>query len=294
MHYTLNYTSDTSQSQLLEKQVTLSPASNQNTAEFQLSTELPGYHEYSFSSISDGNYQQALPLSQPIRIQQRVHANPQASFIETADKTFYCQSDEPDETTLPILLQGKAPFELEFTVKQDHAAGSTFSRKINSQDIALQNGSQVYKLDPGALKSVGRYNIELTFITDATGCRTQLTKGAGKTKRSIHVADQAKITSNNPEYVCIGDILSFALQGTPPFSIGYSWNNESKPELTLDDPILTFYASKPGTLSIQKVCNGMKCCQRVKNMQIAVKPLPSAIVNGGQDVIEDIREGTSI
>jgi hypothetical protein len=66
------------------------------------------------------------------------------------------------------------------------------------------------------------------------------------------------------------------------------------PDLTVDDPILSLYAAEAGNLSIAKICNAMGCCNRnIIGMQTQIFNLPSVYVNGGEDIIEDIREGNS-
>ena len=69
--------------------------------------------------------------------------------------------------------------------------------------------------------------------------------------------------------------------------------------------MLSFFAAKPGVLTIKAICNSMHCCERNLGMEGVVHAIPKATVGGGMfcylfnhflgtDIIEDIREGLEI
>ena len=265
-------------------------------AEINLETKSSGLHQYHFLALADGNYRSAIQMKDAWIVSQRVYSRPVAEFVDTDDKVFHCLSDEPGETTLPIKVTGEAPFKLALTQKHDNFEPVTITRTVQDNQLQRKGLLKIYNFDPGYLRAIGSYTFELVSISDASSCVSDLQKeniGTDRsTKLSIHVADQAKISSNNAPIVCVGDMLTYSLQGTPPFTIGYTWNGINMPELTVDDPILTLFASEAGAVTITKVCNGMKCCnQNLNGMTTQVKGLPSAIVDGGEDLVEDIREG---
>lgn len=78
--------------------------------------------------------------------------------------------------------------------------------------------------------------------------------------------------------MCVGDILSYNMQGTPPFTVGYDLNGVSQPDVEVLDPLLSFWAGIPGNVTITKVCNAMQCCDRDVSsdplMTTTIKPLP--------------------
>lgn len=111
----------------------------------------------------------------------------------------------------------------------------------------------------------------------------------------LEIADQARITTFNPLDLCIGDLLSYTLQGTPPFTIGYTWKGVARPEIVVADPMLSFWAGAAGNLTITKVCNSADCCDETISTDIGltsqVHELPKAIVGDGDDSFDDIKEG---
>ena len=260
-------------------------------SEFPLVTNVSGTHIYVFYAISDHHYKKNwIPFKQEWQVEQRVYERPFAEFLDKKDKVFQCLSQEPGEMALDLLLQGEAPFELVMSQRQDNGPPLILEIQIQKQEILMKNGKQIYPYNPGQLKTVGKYTFSLLSIKDSTQCDSSLEEL--NSHISIHVADQAKISSNHPSTVCVGDMLTYALQGTPPFTIGYTWNQQSMKDLIVDDPILSLFASQSGIVSITKVCNSMGCCNRhLSGLETIVKDMPSVFVDGGQDVVDDIREG---
>jgi hypothetical protein len=92
----------------------------------------------------------------------------------------------------------------------------------------------------------------------------------------------------------VGDLLTYSLQGTPPFTIAYSFENEQK-EVKVEDPMFSIWAGVPGKIQILKVCNASGCCDETLvddlNLQTIIKDIPSAVVGNGEDFVDDINQG---
>lgn len=297
-----NFTSSTQEpSQISEKKqvislpVAINGQSDRFTGYFDLENLNAGVNTYHFLSIGDSNYDTPIRLENSISLRQSVDSTPIAEFMDKKDITFHCLSEKPRGVILPIKLTGHPPFHL-ILLFSNHEHKEVLSFFIDEQKLSSKNGSLIYEYEPDNILMIGSYSFEIMSVKDATSCTVDYQNNAAaldlQTSLSIHIVDQAKIISNNPQVLCVGDMLTYALQGTAPFTVGYSWKGIQMKEVVVTDPILTLYAAEPGVLSIDRVCNSMKCCADTMGAAIVeIMNLPSAIVDGGEDMVEDIREG---
>jgi nucleoporin POM152 len=270
--------------------------SREYTGYIYLESANSGTNTYHFLSITDSNYDTPIRLGNSLSIEQRVDAAPTAEFVDNQDITFHCLSEKPGEVVLPIKLTGIAPFVLNLQKKYDHGEIERFSITVDDESLLVKNGSRIFQYEPEKILLIGSYTFDIISIQDSTSCEVHYqndSPGLDSLKSiSIHIVDQAKVISNNPSVLCVGDMLTYGLQGTAPFTIGYSWNGIAMKDLVVTDPILTLFAAEPGILSIDKICNSMMCCAQSSGTSIVdIKDIPSAIVDGGEDIVEDIREG---
>ncbi|KAJ3213068.1 hypothetical protein HDU67_003416 [Dinochytrium kinnereticum] len=267
-----------------EKTVALEEKFTSKVARLALDTVHPGEHVYRFNHITDFNYKTvdgATPKD-AISVLQRVVRKPNAVFVGSDDRLFQCVGDDA-EGGIQLQLEGTAPFELVIELKHEN-----YPRDI----IRVGNiTTSSYRFKPPALNSTGRYKIQLVLIQDASGCERMFDRDAADTSVVVQVSDVARISSLTPASVCVGDIITYTLQGTPPFTVSYDFDGGEVKEVTFEDPILIFFASEAGTVNVRSVCNQLKCCTRPTNLLHVIHELPSAIVDGGYDLVEDIREG---
>lgn len=303
LFFMLNFTSSSQEPskmsekmQLIAQPVAIKGQSDIFTGYFDLESLNAGFNSYHFLSIADSNYDKPLRLGKSISLQQRVDSSPVAEFMDNEDITFHCLSEKPREVVLPVKLVGYPPFHLSLQKRYDHGQIEIVSVFVDEQILIDKNGSMIYEYEPDNIHLIGTYSFDIISVKDATSCTVDYQNNSAaldlQTSLSIHIVDQAKIISNNPKVVCVGDMLTYALQGTAPFTVGYSWNGIPMKEVVVTDPILTLFAAESGTLSIDRVCNSMKCCaDTVGSAVVEIMNLPSAIVDGGEDMVEDIREG---
>ncbi|KAJ3287607.1 hypothetical protein HDU79_005558 [Rhizoclosmatium sp. JEL0117] len=255
-------------------------------ARIPLLTDTPNTYTYSFTHITDDNYKKPNNGAKaPLKLRQTILSRPNAVFVDGREKVFQCLGDNPEDTNsaVSIKLQGTAPFSLTLELKHEN-----HPREV----IRLNNiNSNIHNFKPPTLSSTGKYGIQLVSISDATGCERVFDREDAASVISVAVSDVARIASLNKESVCVGDILSYTLQGTPPFTVTYEFDGVKQESVQIVDPLLTLYAAEPGTVKIAQVCNHMNCCTKPADLTTKVYNLPTAIVDGGEDRIEDIREG---
>lgn len=258
-----------------------------------------GLHMYILISIADANYGNPIALRTSAkslyRVEQVVFALPTAIFLDPSERIFHCISKENGSLELNLKLTGHAPFNLEIQEMHNNIKQRKMDLTVEASHLSEFDGGFQFQMKIKPERSMGRYLYVLTKVSDATGCESTYDKDSPQAATAIEIADQAKIFSSNPPNVCVGDILSYSLQGTPPFTVGFTFDGVAQQELTIADPILTLWAGSMGDVVITKICNAMGCCdEHVGNdpsMKSTVRPLPRVIVDGGIDQVDDIREG---
>ncbi|XJO73441.1 hypothetical protein BDV3_004424 [Batrachochytrium dendrobatidis] len=294
-----------------------------DTYPFIFDTAKAGRHVYRIISISDSHYRSKISVGVK-EISLKVNLPPTIQFQDPGEHVYQCTTQKHrDAIRLGIKLSGAPPFQVGMDCTHD-SLPKQFKNITLDKSVLTANAdgtAWMSNVNAGAVDLPGRYTFRLVLVIDGTGCAanvpgsdrdstaaTPLLKsglkqpthanenGMDLTTTSIHLADQAKITSaNNPSIICVGDILSYNFQGSPPFTVGYTFNGVLQPDVVIADPMMTLWAGSPGDIVITKVCNGMACCDNDVStdptMHTTVKGLPKAIVDGGHDMIDDIREG---
>jgi len=138
--------------------------------------------------------------------------------------------------------------------------------------------------------AIGNYSIAIVKVTDAQGCSRK--QDSEESKLRVEVNDVASIERLISQDIhCVGDLLVYQLQGTPPWVIHYTYNGEKKSVIS-DAPDYTFGADRPGNVTITSVCHlNEQCCGYPREMSEVIYDLPTAIISSGKETISDIREG---
>ncbi|KAI8911122.1 hypothetical protein EDD86DRAFT_204447 [Gorgonomyces haynaldii] len=259
--------------------------SNTKIARIPIET-LPGMHRYRILSLSDENYKSSISLDLPT-IEQFVSFSPSARFSEPEEKTVKCMSMQSG-FALKMQLAGELPFELTIESKLDNVHLEYLKLNLDISDLKKTDDGYEYVLKPKLAQAMGKYAYSILSFKDASSCEAVIPQESMST--SIEITDQARISSLNPSDVCVGDMMTFNMQGTPPFTIGYTWKGKQE-KIEVIDPVLSFWAGEMGELVINKVCNALQCCDNHVDLRTTVRGLPKVIVDGGQDLVDDIREG---
>ncbi|KAJ3063964.1 hypothetical protein HDU98_000284 [Podochytrium sp. JEL0797] len=281
---------DPSNGNLVARIATKEERSGGSVARIPLLTDRPDAYQYTFYEITDDNYKKPVAshgtsnAGSPT-LRQTVLSRPNAVFTDSREMASQCLGDNPDDTnnSVPIRLSGTPPFALTLELKREN---------FPSEEIHLQNlDSHVHHFRPTTLAVTGKYTIQLVKMRDASGCERVFDKEDVANQRRRDVSDVARISDLNARHICVGDVLSYTLQGTPPFTISYEFNGVKQDPVSIVDPLLTLYAGEAGTVAITNVCNHMNCCTKPVDIRTTIHDLPSAIIEGGEEVMEDIREG---
>lgn len=286
-----------------------------STTNLELSTALQGWHTYIINTVGDAVYApshlQGFSTESPRRLEQMILSLPGASFASTSSKHHkpsLCVGDSLDRlSSLPVLkLQGQAPFTVTFEVgsitssspSNRGAAAYRFTRSgIKSHDYKLSLSN-----DEFAFGSKGLWSIRVVQVTDANNCQSAPThdgKRAGQDDKAlvIEVAETADIAavSTRQDY-CIGEMVEFALQGSPPWTVSYDFNGKSA-HAAVTTAEFSRVAEKPGVLTIKTVAHQQNQCRRDINARISqdmvktIHDLPTVRISEGDHFVEDLREG---
>ncbi|TPX54825.1 hypothetical protein PhCBS80983_g05715 [Powellomyces hirtus] len=251
-------------------------------ARIDMVTDRPGTHTYTFISIADDNYRTPVKTG-PLTLEQYVNARPTAKFLDEKDRIFQCISKESD-TALRMEMTGEAPFSI-----QVHRKHESQPREV----IHLTANESSFTYHPETTTTTGKYTYTIKSISDASGCETHYGGTEPGSRVTVQVADMARITMNRVGVdLCVGDLVSYSLQGTPPFTIGYTFNEIPKPDVMVRDPTFMLYPATNGTINVTHVCNSDNCCYYPpRGLVQVIHPLPKAFMDGGFDMVDDIQEG---
>ncbi|KAG6337069.1 hypothetical protein ID866_2022 [Astraeus odoratus] len=267
----------------------------QPRARFQLHTSTPGRKYYEVKQIGDAAYplhkhrNALIPRSERLLFEQMVFPKPSAKF-KTDNRLSYCLNDvltprEPASTDGTILLAGSPPFQLQLSIR------NLAANKVRVETVEVKEKSWKLNLPSYYFTSVGPYQVTIDSVHDSSHCE-QAELDPLHRSIWIDVAETAAIIplEQKKDY-CVGDIVQFELEGTPPWTIGYRINGKS---YTRDAKVSPFsiVQQQSGEFTITSIAHQQKMCKAaITNLQMTVHPLPSAQVGHGKRIYQDIHEG---
>lgn len=180
--------------------------SAQETGILHLATE-PGHHRYDLLELKDTNYPNN-PLA--LTIEHDVYSRPSASFIKQNSISICLDQDLKSDAK--IKLNGKAPFELSLAVRKPA------STSVKEYKVTVENKDWTLDL-PHTLTEVGRHEVSLVSVQDASGCLQEV-HDSDRLTTIVEVVESAKIVPVGQQGdLCVGDTLDFLLQGKAPWTI---------------------------------------------------------------------------
>jgi nucleoporin POM152 len=260
------------------------------TAQIHLRTDNPGRYQYEFTHLSDAVYDDAKNLGNKILLEHQVLPLPTAKFSDTQEPYVYCAEtsfDNPKLNGIPITISASSPVTIKLEVRHETQRDTEI---IQLTDIT----DKVYYFMPTP-KSLthGLHIITIVSIRDANGCKTQPTEN---NRASYAIADEASIIPVEPQqHHCVGDRISYSLQGTSPWQIEYEFNGERNSARTVN-PTFSRIAERMGNLSIISVADRASACKTFippGKMEKFIHDVPSVIISGS-NIVENIREGILI
>lgn len=279
------------------------------TTNLELSTALPGWHTYILNTVGDAVYApsrlEGFSTESPRRLEQMILPLPGASFSSVSSrhaKPSLCVGDGLDRlSSLPVLnLQGQAPFTVTFEVvsaasPSSGAGAYRFTRSgIKGHEYKLDLSK-----DEFAFSRKGLWSIRVVQVTDANQCQsTPMPNGKQEDKALvIEVAETADIAAvSTREDYCVGEMVEFALQGSPPWTVSYDFNGKSA-QAAVTTAEFSRVAEKPGVLTIKSVAHQQNQCRRdidarlSQDMVKTIHDLPTVRISEGNHFVEDLREG---
>lgn len=251
----------------------------------RMDTSKPGKYRYVLKNISDRSYIQPAPPSSPLSMEQTVHARPSARFQAPGKVHKYCLETGTGDDTIPVVLEGVAPFFLSIGVKH-YSTGK--EEIVNIPNIDSTN--YVFRVPRHAL-TLGGHVVRIHKIRDSRGCSRKY--GSDLPYVSVSVAEPPSITSlDSKPYYCVGDRINYSLAGSPPFTLEYTFSG--KKEKISTSSIFQRIAERPGTLTFDRLKDSASDCQVDVNITKVVHGIPSVLVSEGSQVIEGIHEGEHV
>ena len=256
-----------------------------HSSSIKMETIEAGHYEYSFSELSDRLYEHENRRFSPLVLHQEVNSRPSATFADASKVYSFCRERRLGEEAIPISLVGKPPFSLEMGIRHHGTAKPEVVRIPN-----IENNHYSFLIPPRSL-SLGTHSVTIRKVRDANGCQ-EISESGGPTIR-VNMVDVPTISPmESISDFCVGDRISFALAGTPPFSVFYIFEGINH---KVGSSTTTFrrLADKPGNFTITAVSDkaSTDSCRAPIKITKMIHELPSVRISRGRTAEIDIHEG---
>ncbi|KAG0181849.1 hypothetical protein DFQ28_005079 [Apophysomyces sp. BC1034] len=254
-----------------------------------LRTREHGKYRYVFNKLADQRYTKPFQ-TKPLFLEQTVHAIPTVKFSSKSKDRVICVGETLASNEMdPIWLEftGQAPFIVHLQIKHESS--------LHGQPVTIDNiETNKFKLElPDELDTPGKYHVQLLRVSDSNGCGSSVEgPDAAITVQALDIATiaPAEVCAE----ICVGDTLEYSLSGVGPFTISYQFNGRNE-KIKSQTSKLAMIADRPGNLTIVSVGDQRnKCRSFPKSMTKTVHEVPSSLVSGGKEIIENIREGDMV
>lgn len=285
----------------------------------QLVTNIDGEFTYTIKNIYDSVYKEEILDTlerenkykfEQIMIKQPIYSLPGAKFIDSSSKIQTCASllDEPSKLSpINVELEGALPISLKIDICSEYD-GVLETVEFSNLDSHFVNLMDIYQnID------IGLYVLSIIQVSDANGC-TLDEHSTSDNSFTIQVHDVPKIrhlveesnqlsdfdVNSNGNYYCVGDQITFMLNGIPPFMIEYEFNSVSQ-KVEIQGNYFKRRAPGPGFLNINSLSDSSaKGCKveydelNRSDLKATIHDLPSVEIFQGDSIEEDIHEGEQI
>ena len=255
-----------------------------NSASVQMDTSKPGDYSYRFSDVGDNLYRAGKKHESPLTVLQPVNPRPSARF-ENPNRVYgFCKEETDSEETIPIVLDGVAPFTLEIGVK--HHANS------KPEVLSIPNiNAHHYNLPvPRRYFDLGQHVVSIRKVRDSRGCERMTEYDSSSVRVTVSDVPTIIALESQTDY-CVGDRLSFSLSGHAPFEVYYTFNGIQR-KASSQTTSFRRIAEVPGEFMITAVSDGASGkCKAHKNITKVIHPMPSVRISQGAVSVVDIHEG---
>lgn len=284
----------------------------------QLVSNTPGLYTYTIKDIFDSVYSEEI-LSNLKRsndykynkliFNHEVAPLPTAKFLDHDRIYQTCISLISDLTKIQpinVQLDGTLPITLKVDIYHEYdGVLETVEFKNLVSEIVDLNSIYQYM-------GIGTHVISISEVSDANGCISDENKLQEETI-TIQVNDVPKIRHlieesnqlsdfdfDGSSYYCVGDHITYMLNGIPPFTINYEFNSVSQ-KVEIQGNYFKRRAPGPGKLSIISLSDSSsKECMvdftdlNRSDLNAIIYDLPSVEIAQGESIEEDIHEGEQI
>ncbi|KAI0844875.1 hypothetical protein F5Y00DRAFT_185177 [Daldinia vernicosa] len=254
-------------------------------ASIPLETAKAGLYTYTFSGLSDNLYNDK-QRSEPLTLEQTVNPKPFASFVKPGQTFKMCMSDYGPQESIPIRLEGKAPFYVEVEIKQHSGNLPEIFRipNIQTNNYAIQIPRQYLKL--------GGQQVRIRKVRDARGCQQKTESGGGVVHIQLYEAPSIYPLEQRTDY-CVGERIAYTLSGTPPFEVHYEFSGK---QMKAKSQTTSFrrIAESPGDFTINSISDKGSECRAAVNITKTIHPMPSVRISKGRVIQVDIHEGSEV
>lgn len=270
-----------------------------------LTNDEPGEYRIAIKEIFDSNYAEndyrhdLDSSNDEIIVTQIANPVPKVVFAEKGKLYKACSLETSKQKSIlkPIQLKqlrGEGPFSITFSIYHESTSRTDYFT-IDNVDLANFPYHKIYE----GLK-LGKHVVNIESITDVNGC---INDSADFDDNSIFISitDVPKIHLLDPNAVyCVGDYVTYQLNGIPPFTINYEFNGVQLKSQERSSQFVRL-ASDPGIISIDSIQDSLSQCkvdftepsmeQEFNKLSLTIQPIPSVTVSQGNYVVEDIHEG---
>lgn len=289
---------------------------NNNFFTLQMTSHIKGAYTYTIKNIYDSVYTEDIIDQlktksdyefEKLIFTQDVTALPLAKFMSNYIKYQICISSLDDLSQVdPIFveLQGSFPISLKLDIYHEHE-GILESVEFNGLTEAKSNLNSIYDY-----LSVGNHIVSITEIIDKNGCifdekDESIVIQVNDVPKIRHLAEESNQLSESGlvkdfNYYCVGDQITYMLNGVSPFKINYEFNSVSQ-EVEVQGNYFKRLAPGPGQLDIKSLADSSaKGCEvdftemNRNDLKAVIYDLPSVEIVQGDSIEEDIQEGEQI
>lgn len=250
-----------------------------------MDTSKSGEYTYQFSALADNLYNSE-KNSRSLIIDQRVNAKPSAAFVKPGQSFKYCKTEQDKEDTIPITLNGVAPFYIEIEIKH-HSGTVPETYRIPS----IQGNTYGIHIPRQHLR-LGIQHVRIREVRDARGCQKKYEIGAPSVQVHLHDAPAIYPLESRGDY-CVGERIAYTLSGTPPFEIWYDFQGQQRKAKSSTTNFRRI-AESPGEFTITSISDKASECRASVDITKTIHPLPAVKISRGRQTRVDIHEGNEV
>ncbi|KAI1277831.1 hypothetical protein F5Y07DRAFT_361788 [Xylaria sp. FL0933] len=254
-------------------------------ASVQMDTAKAGVYTYTFSALSDNLYNNDKKQPAPLTLEQTVNPKPSASFVKPGQTFKACMADGIDQS-IPVKLEGKAPFSLELEVK--HQSGN-FPEVYRIPNI--QSNSYDIRIPYQYLK-LGAQQVRIRKVRDSRGCQSETEVGGPAVHFQLYDSPAIYPLEQRTDF-CVGERIGYTLSGTPPFEINYEFGGK-KMRAKSQTTNFRRVAESPGEFTITSIRDKASECRAIVNLTRTIHAMPAVRISKGRVVQVDIHEGSEV